>query len=110
VILADGNGTTSAEYQALMQYVRTHDLSQQEAYDYVCSQIDVQNYMDYIIGEIWVGNNDNGNIKFFRTPEMKWSWIMYDTDWGFSIPSNNTVQEHLAPFGTGSGDRQRGPR
>jgi len=105
VILADGNGTTSAEYQALMQYVRTHDLSQQEAYDYVCSQIDVQNYMDYIIGEIWVGNNDNGNIKFFRTPEMKWSWIMYDTDWGFSIPSNNTVQEHLAPFGTGSGDR-----
>ncbi len=104
VDLAVSNGTTSANYQALMQYVYTRDLSQQEHYDYVCSQIDVQNYMDYIIAEIWIGNGDNGNIKFFRTDNMKWTWIMYDTDWGFGGPSVDTVTEHLNPYGTGSGD------
>lgn len=98
------DGLSSADYSSLIQYVRSHDLSEQEHYDYVCSQMDVVNYMDYIIGEIWIANGDNGNIKFFRIPGMKWTWIMYDTDWGFTGPSIDTVSEHLNPWGTGSGD------
>ena len=78
------------------------NLSNQEYYDYVCSQIDVDNYIDYIIGEIWIGNGDNGNIKFFRTSQMKWTWIMYDTDWGFTSAGYDTVADHLNPYGTGS--------
>jgi len=104
VTLTVADGISSQEYRTLMQYVYSHDLSKQEHYDYVCSQIDVDNYIDYIIGEIWIGNGDNGNIKFFKTPEMKWTWIMYDTDWGFTSPSYDTVADHLNPWGTGSGD------
>lgn len=104
VDLTVADGLSSADYSALIQYVRSHDLSKQEHYDYVCSQIDVVNYMDYIIGEIYIANGDNGNIKFFKTPDMKWTWIMYDTDWGFTGPSIDTVAEHLNPWGTGSGD------
>ena len=104
VDLTVADGLSSADYSSLIQYVRSHDLSKQEHYDYVCSQMDVVNYMDYIIGEIWIANGDNGNIKFFRIPGMKWTWIMYDTDWGFTGPSIDTVSEHLNPWGTGSGD------
>lgn len=105
VTLTRANGTTSEEYQALIQYVRSHDLNDEENYRYVESQIDVQNYMDYIIAEIIICNTDNGNIKFFKTDEGKWTWIMYDVDQSFRTAYFDTVTEHLNPGGTGSMDR-----
>ncbi len=101
VTLCEANGSDSPEYMALRAYVKSHDLSQQEHYDYVCSQIDVENYIDYILAEIYVANSDNGNIKFFKTTEGKWTWILYDTDYGFADADSNTFLTHLNPGGTG---------
>ncbi len=100
-IITAYNGGGVPEYRQLIQYVRTHDLSVQEHYDYVCSQVDIQNYMDYIIGEIWIGNADIDNIRFFKTPGEKWRWIMYDTDFGMWNVEYNSVADHLYPGGTG---------
>ena len=105
VTLTRANGTTSPEYQELIAYVRSHDLNVQENYDYVASQVDLQNYMDYLIAEIWICNTDNGNIKFFKTENGKWKWIMYDVDQSFRTAYFDTVAEHLNPAGTGSMDR-----
>ena len=66
--------------------------------------MDIENYMDYIIAEMYIANPDNGNIRYFKTVDGKWKWIMYDTDYGFSSAGQNTVWEHLNPAGTGSGD------
>lgn len=101
VTLCEANGSDSPEYMALMAYVKSHDLSKQEYYDYVCSQIDVENYIDYILAEIYVANSDNGNIKFFKTAAGKWTWILYDTDYGFADAGTNTFVTHLNPGGTG---------
>lgn len=101
VTLCEANGSDSEEYMALMTYVKSHDLSVPEYYDYVCSQIDVENYIDYILAEIYVANSDNGNIKFFKTAEGKWTWILYDTDYGFADAGSNTFLTHLNPGGTG---------
>ena len=98
------NGRSSAEYVALIDYVREHDLTKPECYEYMCSQVDIQQYMDYIIAEMWICNTDNGNIKFCKTREGKWKWIMYDVDYSFSSYSFNTVQDHLNPDGTGAGN------
>lgn len=102
VTLCEANGSDSAEYMELMAYVKSHDLSEQEHYDYVCSQIDVDVYIDYILAEIYVANSDNGNIKFFKTTEGKWTWILYDTDYGFTDSTSNTFISHLNPGGTGN--------
>lgn len=104
VTLCGASGLASAEYAALINYVRNHDLSDAECYAYVCSQVDVEEYMDYIIAEMWIGNADNGNIKFCKTTEGKWTWIMYDVDYAFYYAAYNAVSDHLNPNGTGSGD------
>lgn len=104
IALCGASGTANSEYAALINYVRNHDLSDPECYAYVCSQVDVEEYMDYIIAEMWIGNADNGNIKFCKTTEGKWTWIMYDVDYAFYSSSYNAVREHLNPNGTGSGD------
>lgn len=105
VELTRANGTSSATYQELIRYVRSHNLSDPEAYAYVASQIDIDEYIDYIIAEIYIANTDNGNIKFFRAGEGKWTWIYYDVDQSFTSYTFNTVAEHLNPAGTGSMDR-----
>ncbi len=102
VVLTGANGIDKLEYKNLVNYAHSHDLSVQEYYDHVCAQIDVENYIDYIVAQIYIGNSDNGNIRYFKTPDTKWTWIMYDTDYGFADASYNSVSDHLNPNGTGA--------
>lgn len=105
VNLARANAYDNEEYQSLISYVRQHDLSDAAAYAHVCSLVDIEEYIDYIVAEIYICNTDNGNIKFFKTKEGKWTWIFYDVDQSFATANFNTVSEHLNPKGTGSLDR-----
>lgn len=98
VILSVQAGTNSSSYQSLISYVKKHDLSKQEHYDYVCSKIDVDNYIDYLCTQIWIGNSDLGNVKFFKITGGKWTWILYDTDFSFSNSNNQTVNTLLKPM------------
>ncbi len=81
-----GNSTvqqgSNQEWKALLEYVKSHDLSIQENYDYVASQVDIENYIDYLIAEIFFANGDTGNIKFYRerTEGSKWRWVLFDLD------------------------------
>ena len=74
------------EWNALLSYVRRHDLSKSEHYRYVADQMDVQSYADWIIAEMWLDNKDPGNVRCFKTPYLdnKWHWILYDVDMGFN--------------------------
>lgn len=104
VVMTGADGIDKKEYVHLVNYAKTHDLSVKEHYDYVCSLMDIDNYMDYIIAEIYVGNTDNGNIRYFMTPTTKWTWILYDTDYGFADANYDSVKDHLNPEGTGAGN------
>ena len=50
--------------------------------------MDVTEFMNYYITEIYVCNHDwlHQNIKCWRNhaPGGKWRWLLYDLDWGFS--------------------------
>ncbi len=98
------NGRTSEEYTALVNYAASHDLRLPEHYNYMASQMDIENYIDYIVAEMIICNTDNGNIRFFTYEGGKWRWIMYDVDHAFRSANYNTVSEHLNPAGTGSSD------
>lgn len=102
VLITSYNGSEVPEYRALVSYAVNHDLRKQEYYDHLCTLMDVDNYMDYIIAEICIGNSDNSNIKFFKPGDGKWQWLLYDTDMSMGSVTYNSVAIHLNPAGTGA--------
>ena len=104
VVLCEKEGWNSASYHALMRYAMNHDMTDPVHYEYVCSQIDVANYIDYMIAQIWVGNLDNSNVRFFKTTDGKWTWILYDTDQSFYTLNYNSVKDHLNQNAIGEDD------
>ncbi len=83
-VYAAGNPDCVNDYKALIDFCKSKncDLSNYGDYEYVCSQIDVENFAMYCAVEIVTGNNDSGNIKWWRSSEKdgKWRWILYDFD------------------------------
>ena len=90
-----GNPDAYEDYQALVTYAGEHDLSDASNYAYVCSLMDVENFAEYCAMEIYVGNTDTGNIKFWRSSELdgKWRWIPYDFDWALNYDSGTSALE-----------------
>ncbi len=97
VIISEWAGDYCPEYKSLLRWARTHDMNVQANYDRAYEIANVQNYMDYMITQMWIGNSDNGNVKFFMTSEHPWHWILFDTDQSFRSPQYNAIAEHLDP-------------
>ena len=94
-------------YRELLTYVKAHDLNDPEALKTVLDWIDVDNYFDYMIFEMYFGNTDTGNIKFYRrrAPGEKWKWVLFDLDWGMcESEKNDGCKIWLDPAGSGSMD------
>ena len=92
-------------FLALLDYVATHDLREDAAYRHVATQIDVRNYLEYVVAEVYCGNTDwpGKNTRLWRTrndydPSMpighdgRWRWMMFDTEYGLggSLQPNAT--------------------
>ncbi|NDH90833.1 MAG: alanine racemase, partial [Flavobacteriia bacterium] len=73
------------EYNQLIDYINTYDLSDDSNFEYIEGRIDLKQYALYQAYNIFLNNTDwpGNNIKFWKHPETKWRWIMYDTDFGF---------------------------
>lgn len=71
------------EYKKLLNYVKNNNMNTDEAFDYLDSQIDLQELMNYWVVETFYGQTDPANIKFYKTKDGKWRWILYDLDLTF---------------------------
>lgn len=98
------------DYLALLASLGKMDMSTKEAYGFVHDRIDLDNYIDYMISQIYFDNTDwpGNNMKFWkaRTPGAKWRWILFDTDFGFALydgngANHNTLEFALDPAGPG---------
>ena len=84
---------TKAEYNNLMNYIRSHNMADAECYEYVKARLDVQGLIDYKLGEIYSGNTDVGNVREVRSTDAsgdrKWYYVFYDIDasWVGTKPS-----------------------
>lgn len=90
-------------YRSLLRYLERHDLSQQEHFDYVASQMEIDNFLDYQIAQIYFDNQDaGGNIRYWRpqTGHGRWRWILYDTDWGFGLHEPSAYKNNSLAFHT----------
>ncbi len=76
---------SAKDFTALKEYVKTHDMSTDEPYEYLCSQIDAESLMDWYICRSYFGDRDTANIRRFRTKagDGKWRWMFFDLDWAF---------------------------
>lgn len=94
---------STRHYRKLLQFLEKNDLADPANYAYVQTQMDVDNFMHYQIAQIYFDNRDaGGNIKFWRpqTPEGRWRWILYDTDWGFGLHAAKAYRYNSLNFHT----------
>lgn len=73
------------DFMALLRYCRNHDLSNQENYEHVASQISLEGFMDYYIARAYTGDRDYANIRHVRSRggDGLWRIVHFDIDWGF---------------------------
>ena len=70
------------EWCELYDWMETADLSQPEDYDYLCSKIDMRNFVDYLIFELYSANVDwpANNVRCWQIDDRKWRWMFFDGD------------------------------
>lgn len=75
-----------SDWNALMSFCRRNDLSKDENYQHVASQISIEGFIDYYIIRAYTGDRDYCNIRHCRSRggDGLWRIINYDLDWGFS--------------------------
>ncbi|MFA9388637.1 MAG: CotH kinase family protein [Prolixibacteraceae bacterium] len=84
----------------LLEYIDNNDLTLNQNYEYVSTQMDVENFALYQAANICIKNTDwpGNNVKYWQSTEadMKWRWITFDTDFGFTDINHNTLTFALA--------------
>ena len=93
-----GEGSAT-HYEAMIDYIGNNDMSDPEHYAWVSEQMDVEQYIDYMMTEIFVANGDwpANNIKYWRpqSEDGKWRWILYDADMTMGSHSRGIVSTNM---------------
>lgn len=95
VTLAHWSGRDVPAYMELLSYLSTHKMSVPENYAYIKTQVNLENYTDYMIAQMWMANTDVGNVKYFTTSEHPWTWVLFDTDLAFRDYTYDSLARHL---------------
>jgi hypothetical protein len=83
----------------------SHDLSVQSNYNAVAEIMDIEEFTDFVITEIYVRNTSiDHNIFTWKPKESgKWRWILIDMDRGFFSPDNylisSFINQNVIPLG-----------
>ena len=77
------------DYLDLINYIKQHDMSDSLVYHSISKRIDINNYIEYSVAQIFFDNTDwpGNNIKWWKSnmPGSRWRWLLYDTDFGFGL-------------------------
>jgi hypothetical protein len=86
-------------FSALFHWMETADLSDADNYAYVSTQMDLDNFVDYQIFELFSENTDwpANNMRCWQLGNGKWRWIFFDDDaclrWSTFYAFENSVDE-----------------
>jgi len=85
-------------FDAMINYMESNDLTDNDVYSHVETLIDIDEFIEYNILEIYSDNGDwpGNNLKMWRPVEDggKWRWILYDLDVGFGHPIFPSSADH----------------
>jgi len=110
-----GKPDDTSHYQALLKYIRDNDIKNPEHYNHVATQMDIDNFIDYQIAEIYSANKNWpwDNIKFWRYKtdtfqadapygqDGRWRWLLFDLDTGFGYGESASFQNDTLLKATG---------
>lgn len=91
----------NVEWIKIFNFIKNNDIKNKRAYDKILNSIDVDNFIDYNIANIFINNVDwpHNNIAYWRyrtdgehrikhPKDGRWRWLMYDTDLSFGVHVN----------------------
>lgn len=109
--LDEGSILDQAHYQRMYSFASTKDLSIPKNYHRMTTWMDMENFIDYMIAELYVGNVDwpQNNISYWRKSggyhpdaplghDGRWRWMIQDLDasfgasWGTTSASFNSFE------------------
>ena len=106
--LLQGNGSvkygSNQEYKAMIKKIKAgKPAKKKEDLQYILDNVDVDNYFEFMAFEMFFGNSDIGNIRFYRlkTPGSKWKWLINDLDYGLFDSGFNSPKSYLKSGGMG---------
>ena len=93
IVRIDGDKAADEEYEAMLDWIDANPLYINANYQHITTQIDVNNYADYVITETFFANTDwpQNNCDFWRAHtnqtassgaygDQRWRWMLYDLD------------------------------
>jgi CotH kinase protein/Chitobiase/beta-hexosaminidase C-terminal domain/Lamin Tail Domain len=93
-------------YDSMLNFMNSNDLSLPENYDYIKTQIDVAEYINYQVIQMYIANSawlsENTKLWRQRVEGGKWRWILFDTDFGTGLYSSyqkNMLEHSVATDG-----------
>ncbi|HEX9252993.1 MAG TPA: CotH kinase family protein, partial [Ignavibacteriaceae bacterium] len=102
------NSGDVAAYNEMINFLSTNNMANPANYEYIKSIVDVDEYIDYQIAEIYAANGDwpGSNMKLWRerVAGSKWRWMIYDLDFTFGgnaqgLATTNTLVQATATNG-----------
>ncbi|MCC5930550.1 MAG: CotH kinase family protein [Cyclobacteriaceae bacterium] len=113
--LLDNNGGIvegdNTHYRQMLQYIEENGLTETQHYAYLKTQMDVENYIDYLIAQVFIANTDwpGNNVQFWRYrtdykpnapkgQDGRWRWMLFDTDFGFGLYDPDNVSFNMLEF------------
>ena len=92
-------------FNQMVQYMREHNLSEQEHYDYIASLMDMDSFIDMWVSRLFFVARDwpENNIKVWRNKnpddpsgfDTKWHFTLLDLDMGLSFYDFTTERENF---------------
>jgi hypothetical protein len=75
----------TAHYDAMLSWLARTDLTGAENFAHLETLMEVSNYIDYKVCEVFFHRWDIGNHRLWRprTPEGRWRWLQFDNDVGW---------------------------
>jgi hypothetical protein len=84
-------------YLKMIKYINQTDFKDTAEIWHLNTLMEIDNFINYNITEVYVDNRDaGGNIRFWRpqTPEGRWRWVLFDTDISFGISSKTAYKKN----------------
>ncbi|MCF0070491.1 CotH kinase family protein [Dyadobacter sp. CY261] len=104
----DGIENNSGHYADLSNFIKTHNMADAGNYNYALQRMDMDNFVDYCIMELYAANWDwpYGNITYWRHKvpynpsagkgkDGRWRWALFDVDLSFEELDANQFSKAL---------------
>ncbi|WP_020571886.1 CotH kinase family protein [Neolewinella persica] len=87
-------------YRAMIDFMAANTLTNEANYRQVADQIDLDNFIQYFVAQIYYDNTDwpGNNIKYWQPDGGKWRWILFDTDFGAGLWNGNAANANTLQF------------